>query len=86
MGGPLALVRELQGRPQPDRRDPAAPGAHRARCEHQGPAPAMLAHHRTPDSRVLPVFKRIMAEDDDRKLRLHAEQGLKRYAETGLRE
>ncbi len=49
-------------------------------------AVAMLAHHRTPDPRVLPVFKRIMAEEDDRKLRLHAEQGLKRYAETGLRE
>ena len=49
-------------------------------------AVAMLAHHRTPDPRVLPVFKRIMAEEDDRKLRLHAGQGLKRYAETGLRE
>ncbi len=52
----------------------------------QRQAVAMLAHHRTPDPRVLPVFKRIMAEEDDRKLRLHAEQGLKRYAETGLRE
>ena len=48
-------------------------------------AVAMLAHHRTPDARVLPVFNKIMAEDDDRKLRRHAEQGLKRYAEAGLR-
>jgi hypothetical protein len=48
-------------------------------------AVAMLAHHRSPDARVLPVFKRILAEDDDRKLRLHAEQGVKRYAEAGLR-
>ncbi len=49
-------------------------------------AVAMLAHHRTPDVRVLPVFKEIMAEEDDRKLRLHAEHGLKRYADAGLRE
>ena len=49
-------------------------------------AVAMLVHHRTSDPRVLPVFKKIIAEEDDRKLRLHAEQGLKRYAETGLRE
>jgi hypothetical protein len=48
-------------------------------------AVAMLAHHRSPDARVLPVFKRVLAEDDDRKLRLHAEQGVKRYAEAGLR-
>lgn len=48
-------------------------------------AVAMLAHHRSPDARVLPVFKRILAEEDDRKLRLHAEQGVKRYAEAGLR-
>ena len=47
-------------------------------------AVAMLAHHRRPDPRVLPVFKRIIAEEDDRKLRLHADQGLKRYAEAGL--
>ena len=48
-------------------------------------AVAMLAHHRSPDARVLPVFKRILAEEEDRKLRLHAEQGVKRYAELGLR-
>ena len=48
-------------------------------------AVAMLAHHRRPDPRVIPVFKRILIEEDDRKLRLHADQGLKRYAEAGLR-
>ena len=48
-------------------------------------AVAMLAHHRTPDPRVLPVFTRIMAGEDDRKLRLHAAHGLKRYADAGLR-
>lgn len=47
-------------------------------------AVAMLAHHRTPDPRVLPVFRRIMAEEGDRKLRLHAEAGLKRYTEAGI--
>jgi hypothetical protein len=45
---------------------------------------AMLAYHRTPDTRVLPVFRRIMAEETDRKLRLHAERGLERYAAAGL--
>jgi HEAT repeat protein len=49
-------------------------------------AASMLAHHRTPDARVLPVFKRIMADETDRKLRLHADQGLKRYWVAGLRE
>jgi hypothetical protein len=44
----------------------------------------MLAYHRTPDPRVLPIFKQIMLEEDDRKLRLHAEQGLKRYGIAGL--
>lgn len=48
-------------------------------------AVAMLAQHRSPDARVLPVFKRIVAEEEDRKLRLHAEQGITRYAESGLR-
>lgn len=48
-------------------------------------AVAMLAHHRSPDARVLPVFKQIVAEEGDRKLLLHAEQGIKRYAEHGLR-
>jgi HEAT repeat protein len=47
-------------------------------------AVAMLAYHRTPDPRVLPIFKRILLEEDDRKLRLHAEQGLKRYGIAGL--
>jgi HEAT repeat protein len=45
---------------------------------------AMLAHHRSPDARVLPVFKRILEESTDRKLRLHAEGGLKRYADAGM--
>lgn len=49
-------------------------------------AASMLAHHRTPDARVLPVFKRIVAEETDRKLRLHADQGLERYWAAGLRE
>jgi hypothetical protein len=49
-------------------------------------AVAMLAHHRAPDARVLPVFRKILTEEDDRKLRLHAEQGVRRYAEAGLRE
>ncbi len=48
-------------------------------------AVAMLAEHRSPDARVLPIFQRIAAEEDDRKLRRHAERGLKRYAERGLR-
>ena len=48
-------------------------------------AVAMLAHHRAPDHRVLPVFQEIMANEEDQKLRLHAEHGLKRYAEAGLR-
>lgn len=47
-------------------------------------AVAMLAHHRTPDPRVLPIFKTILLEEDDRKVRLHAEQGLKRYGIAGL--
>jgi HEAT repeat protein len=47
-------------------------------------AAAMLAHHRLPDDRVLPVFKRLLDEESDRKLRLHAEQGIRRYAAAGL--
>jgi HEAT repeat protein len=47
-------------------------------------AASMLAHHRSPDVRVLPVFQRLLAEENDRKLRLHAEQGIKRYAAAGL--
>ena len=49
-------------------------------------AVAMLAHHRTPDPRVLPVFEQIMAKKRDRKLRLHAANGLTRYEEAGLRD
>jgi hypothetical protein len=48
-------------------------------------AVAMLAHHRTPDPRVLPIFKKIVSEEADTKLRRHAEQGLKRYDSAGLR-
>jgi HEAT repeat protein len=47
---------------------------------------AMLPHHRNPDVRALATFKRILAEETDRKLRLHAEVGLKRYAEAGFCE
>jgi hypothetical protein len=47
-------------------------------------AVAMLAYHRTPDPRVLPVFKRIVSEEADNRLRRHAEQGLKRYGIVGL--
>ncbi len=47
-------------------------------------AVAMLAHHLTPDARVLSVFQRIMAEETDRKLLLHAACGLKRYADAGM--
>jgi HEAT repeat protein len=47
-------------------------------------AVAMLAHHRTPDPRVLPIFKKIVSEEADKKLRRHAEQGLKRYEIAGL--
>lgn len=47
-------------------------------------AVAMLAHHRTPDPRVVPIFRKVLAEEDDRKLRLHAEQGLQRYEEAGV--
>ncbi len=45
-------------------------------------AVAMLAGL-PPDARVTPVFRRILAEEDDRKLRLHAERGLERHAEAG---
>jgi HEAT repeat protein len=47
-------------------------------------AVAMLAHHRTPDVRVLPTFQKILAEESDRKLRLHAECGLRRYSDAGF--
>jgi HEAT repeat protein len=48
-------------------------------------AVAMLAHHRTPDPRVVPVFKGIVSEEADTRLRHHAEQGLTRYGIAGLR-
>lgn len=47
-------------------------------------AVGMLAQHRKPDPRVVPVFERVLADEHDRKLRLHAEQGLQRYAASGL--
>jgi HEAT repeat protein len=47
-------------------------------------AVAMLAYHRTPDPRVLPIFRNIVSEEADKKLRRHAEQGLKRYRIAGL--
>ena len=47
-------------------------------------AVAMLAHHRAPDPRVLPFFKKIVSSETDAKLRRHAEQGLKRYQLAGL--
>lgn len=46
-------------------------------------AAAMLAHHRSPDARVRPLFEQILATTTDRKLRLHAEQGLQRYTSEG---
>lgn len=49
-------------------------------------ATAMLAHHCTVDARALPVFEKILASEDDRKLRLHAEVGRKRYAEDSARD
>lgn len=36
------------------------------------------------DSRALPVFRRILKEERDHKLRLHAENGLNRYREKGV--
>ena len=47
-------------------------------------AASMLAHHRSPDVRVLPVFKRLLHEETDRKLRLHAQHAINRYAAAGL--
>ena len=47
-------------------------------------AVAMLGHHVAPDQRVVPVFEAVLAKESDRKLRLHAEQGLERYREAGL--
>jgi HEAT repeat protein len=47
-------------------------------------AVAMLAYHRSPDPRVLPIFKRIVSDEADMKLRRHAEHGLKRYEIAGF--
>ncbi len=47
-------------------------------------AVAMLAQHVAPDERVVPVFEGVLADDSDRKLRLHATNGLDRYREAGL--
>ena len=47
---------------------------------------AMLAHHRAPDPRAVPILKKITSEEVDSKLRFHAEQGLRRYAAVGLRD
>lgn len=37
-----------------------------------------------PDIRALPALKRIIAEDEDRKLRAHVERELDRFREVGL--
>lgn len=42
-------------------------------------ATAMLAHHIQLDERVPPLFERILSDEEDRKLRLHADFGLERY-------
>jgi len=42
-------------------------------------AVAMLAHHVEPDPRCVPVFETLLADESDRKLRLHAGEGLERY-------
>ena len=47
-------------------------------------AVAMLGHHVAPDERVVPVFEAVLEGESDRKLRLHAEEGLSRYREAGL--
>ena len=46
-------------------------------------AVAMLGSQ-TLDARVVPTFERILAEEKDRKLKLHASNGLARYREAGL--
>jgi hypothetical protein len=47
-------------------------------------AVAMLAYHRTPDPRVLPILCQIASQEADAKLRRHAEQGVKRYETNGI--
>ena len=46
-------------------------------------ATVMLASQ-TLDARVVPTFNRLLAEEKDRKLKLHARNGLERYREAGL--
>jgi hypothetical protein len=46
-------------------------------------ATVMLATQ-TLEARVVPIFERILADEEDRKLRLHAKNGLTRYRELGL--
>lgn len=48
-------------------------------------AVAMLSEECTLDARVVPVFKRVLGEEKDRKLRFHAQRGLERCNEAGLR-
>ncbi len=36
------------------------------------------------DPRAVRVFERLLKDEEDRKLRLHAENGLSRYREVGL--
>lgn len=47
-------------------------------------AVAMLAHHVAPDVRCIPVFEKLLEEESDRKLRLHAAEALERYQGEGL--
>ena len=46
-------------------------------------ATAMLGSQ-TLDDRVVPMFKRLIIEEKDRKLKLHARNGLERYREAGV--
>ena len=45
---------------------------------------AVMLATQTLDARVVPIFERILADEEDRKLRLHAKNGLTRYRELGL--
>ena len=47
-------------------------------------ATAMLAEECSLDARSARIFQRILADESDRKLRLHAERGLSRHREAGL--
>lgn len=46
-------------------------------------ATVMLAHGK-PDRRAVPVFRTLLDQEDDRKLRLHAGLGLQRARDAGL--